>query len=165
MKLAERHRLNPRKKKEKEKESEKGTSPSSVKLRRKGSTENTAVLYLNKSVYADSASSSDESAESFLKRINDEYSLNMENDADLLLAEIFKRGWKVRHIELSIGRMYLIRFFRDVGGDKSRAIHKKDKSIKKLLLRALEHILQEESGRYSLRMRRQQRSRKDLDKE
>ena len=42
-----------------------------------------------------------------------------------MLGEIFKRGWKVRHIELSIGRTYLIKFFRDVGEDKSRIVQRK----------------------------------------
>ena len=156
MKLAERHRLNPRKKKEKPKEER----PSSVRLRRKGGSEEPSVLYISKGVYADSSSPSDESAEDFLKRINDKHSLRIVDDADAFLGEIFKRGWKVRHIELSIGRTYLIRFFRDIGEDKSRAVLKKDKSLKKLLLRALEHILEEERGRYHLRMKKVKRREK-----
>ena len=155
MKLAERHRLNPRKKKEPKKE-----RPSSIKLRRKGATEDPSVLYINKSVYSDSASPADESAEDFLKRINGKHSLKIIDDADAMLGEIFKRGWKVRHIELSIGRTYLIRFFRDIGEDKSRVTIKKDKSLKKLLLRAIEHILDEERGRYELRMKKANRRQK-----
>ncbi len=164
MKLAERHRINPRKKKEeKEPENEEGsTKSSSVRLRRKGCSDEPAVHYISKSVYSDSSSPSNESAEEFLKRINDEFSLKVNNDADDILSEIFKRGWKVPHIELAIGRTYLIRFFRAVGGNRSRTIQKKDKSIKKLLLRALEHVLKEEEGRYNRRMGRASRHKKDI---
>ena len=70
MKLAERHRLNPRKKKEKSKEK----LPSSIRLRRKGGSDEPSVLYISKGVYVDSSSPSDESAEDFLKRINDKNS-------------------------------------------------------------------------------------------
>ena len=162
MKLAERHRLTPRKKKKEEdvtQEEVAETKPKSVKLRRKGSSSDPSVHYISKSVYSDRSTSSDESAEDFLKRINEEFSLKVVDDADEILGEIFKRGWKVPHIELSIGRLYLIRFFRDVGGNKSRPVQKKDKSLKKLLLKALDYILREENDRYKNRMDKARRGR------
>ncbi len=160
LKLADRHRINPKKKKREEEEDTPSPSrPSSVKLRRKGGNCEPPVHYISKSVYADVSTPSDESAEDFLSRINESFSLKVKNDADAILSEIFKRGWKVSHIEPAIGRTFLIRFNRDVGGQKSRTVQKKDSSLKKLLLRALEYILREETDRYSSRMRRAGRDR------
>jgi hypothetical protein len=162
LKLADRHRINPKKKK-KEDTSDGGISsvvpPSSPKLRRKGCPDEPSVHYISKSVYSDDSSPHEESAEDFIGRINEFFSLKIKNDADSILEEIFKRGWKVSHIEPVIGRTFLIRFNRGVGGQKSRTIQKKDRSLKKLLLRALEYILREETGRYSSRMRRAGRGR------
>ena len=147
MRLAERHRINPRKKKE-----IKPKRNPSVKLRRKNEDSEPSVLYMNRSTFQEPSFNKDESYENMLERINSEYSLKVKSDPDSILSEIFKRGWKVPHIELSMGRTYVIRFFREVGGKKSRTIHKKDESLKKLLLKALEYILVQESNRYNKRM-------------
>jgi len=160
LKLADRHRINPKKKKEEKEETPAVPEKlSSVKLRRKGDSCDPPVHYISKSVYSDVSTSSSESAEDFLSRINKSFSLKVKNDADAILSEIFKRGWKVSHIEPAIGRTFLIRFNRDVGGQKSRTVQKKDSSLKKLLLRALEYILREETDRYSSRMQRVGRDR------
>jgi hypothetical protein len=149
LRLAERHRLTPRKKKKR---------PSSVKLRRKSDGGEPTVLYISKSTYSESSIPKNESSEEMLGRINESFSLKIKDDLDQILSEIFKRGWKVPFIELSSGRRHVIRFYREVGGVKSRPMSKKDESLKKVLLKALEHVLYHESNRYNDRMGKNKQS-------
>lgn len=145
MRLAERHRLNPRKEKKQKRDP-------SVKLRRKESGSECDVLYINKGIYDAPSSSKDETSAQSIERLNSSFGLKLEEDADKLLVEIFKRGWKVSGLDLVSGRTYSVRFRRDVGDDKSRTFVKKADSIKKLLLLVLEHVLDHENGRYKKRM-------------
>jgi hypothetical protein len=147
MRLAERHRINPRKKKEVKKERD-----PSVKLRRKGAQKDCDVLYINKGIYDAPSPTKNESSTKLVERLNSSFGLKLEEDADKLLTEIFKRGWKVSGLDLVSDRTYGIRFHRSVGDDKSRTFVKKADSIKKLLLMALEHVLNHEDSRYNKRM-------------
>jgi hypothetical protein len=147
MRLAERHRINPRRKK---KEPAK-PKPSSV-IRRPRKEKEVGVIYMNKGVYDAPSFKEEESFDELLERVNSEFNLKLEDDADKLLLEIFRRGWKVNGLDLGSGRTYGIRFHRNVGGEKSRTYSKKSESIKKLLLISLEHILNQENNRYEHRM-------------
>jgi hypothetical protein len=151
MRLAERHRLNPRKKKEEPKKEEPKKDPS-VKLRRGGRDVGAPVVYINKGVYDAPSHAEEESSEDLLNRLNSSFGLKLEDDADKLLVEIFKRGWKVLGFDLASGRTYGIRFNRSVGEQKSRTFVKKAESLKKLLLLALEQVLNHEESRYKNRM-------------
>ena len=151
MRLAERHRINPKKPKETK-------APSTVRIRKGGKEKALDVLYMNKGVYEGKSSQKD-SVEDLIEKLNSEFNLKLKNDADSILLEIFKRGWKVNSIELGAERTYRVRFHRDVGGEKSRGYVKKAESIKKLLLLTLEHILNHENGRYEQRMNRLRRGR------
>ena len=145
MRLAERHRINPRKKKVLKKDP-------SVKLRRKSEDQNFDVLYINKGVYEAPSFPKKETSTQLLERINSSFGLKLEEDVDKLLTEVFKRGWKVSNLDLVADRTYGIRFHRSVGEDKSRTFVKKADSVKKLILLALEHVLSHEDNRYNKRM-------------
>tara|TARA_Y100001973_G_C5159804_1_gene312887 strand:- start:74 stop:538 length:465 start_codon:yes stop_codon:yes gene_type:complete len=147
MRLAERHRLNPRKKKKEEKKRD-----PSVKLRRRGREIEAPVVYISKGIYDAPSPTKQESASDLLNRLNSVFGLKLEDDADKLLTEVFKRGWKVSGLDLVSDRTYGIRFHRSVGDDKSRTFVKKADSLKKLLLLALEHVLNHEENRYKKRM-------------
>ena len=144
MRIAERHRLNPKKGKS-------SKLPSNVKIRKGGKKKELDVLYLNREVY-EAPLNKAANFEELLEKLNSEFNLNLKNDSDDLLLEIFKRGWKVTALDLNIGRTYVIRFNRNVGGEKSRTYTKKSNSIKHLILLALEHILNHENNRYEQRM-------------
>ena len=148
MRLAARHRINPKK------ETEEPIIPlkSSSVIRRPKQERESSVLYINKGVYEAPSFNKKESFEELLSKLNSNFNLKLEDDADSLLLEIFRRGWKVNGLELGVGRTYGIRFHRDVGGEKSRTHTKKSESIKKLLLLTLEHILDQEDNRYKHRM-------------
>jgi len=146
MRLADRHRINPRKQKPDPKKDP------SVKLRRKSKDKEAPVVYLNKGVYEAPSYEKEESSSNLLSRINSSFGLKLEDDADKLLVEIFKRGWKVAGLDLVSGRTYGIRFNRSVGEKKSRTFVKKAESLKKLLLLTLEHVLNHEENRYKNRM-------------
>ena len=145
MRLAERHRLNPKKKKEAKRDP-------SVKLRRGGRDAEASVLYINKGIYNAPSPTKNESVSDLLNRLNSSFGLKLEDDADKLLVEIFKRGWKVSGLDLVSGRTYGIRFNRSVGEQKSRTFVKKAESLKKLLLLTLEDVLNHEENRYKKRM-------------
>ena len=106
MKIADRHRINPKKVKHPKPD----LGPSTVRLRRKSDSQDPRVLYMNKSAYGSLAT--DEAVDGMLSRINEEFSVSVKDDVDSFLSNIFRRGWKVSHIDLSVGRIYSAKFFR-----------------------------------------------------
>ena len=110
---------------------------------------------MNKSAYGSLAT--DEAVDGMLSRINEEFSVSVKDDVDSFLSNIFRRGWKVSHIDLSVGRIYSAKFFREVGDQKSRMRQKKDKSLKRLLLKILEYVLEQERLRFKTRISKSER--------
>jgi len=126
-------------------------------VRRRPKAERVDVVHLRKSAYEGISSKGKESVGAMILRLNDTFNLKLSDDADSLISEIFKRGWKVSTVELGRGKNHVIRFFRDVGDNRSRTFVEKSDSFKKLMLRALEVILSYEDSRHKNRIGRSRR--------
>jgi hypothetical protein len=135
---------------------EKKKSDPRVKRRRLSSS-GPEVLYLNKGAYEGDKPASSEKNSVSVDQLNEEFGLKLADDVDALVSEVFKRGWKVSAIELNHGKQYIIRFLRDVGGNKSRTFIEKSDSLKKLMLKAMKVILTHEASRHKDRLRKSRR--------
>ena len=151
MRLAPRHRLNPKKEKIKKRDP--------TVRKRKRIKNDTDVVYLRRDTYEPPVNEKSESSSDLLDRLNSQHNMNLENDVDLIHDEILKRGWKISTLDVPVGGAFVIRFSRNVGGVKSRAVVKKSSSVKKLFLLALEHVLDSEGNRYESRMSKMNRKR------
>ena len=126
-------------------------------IRRRTKAEGVDVVHLRKSAYEGTPNKGKESADAMILRLNSAFNLKLSDDVDSLISDIFKRGWKVSTVELGRGKNHVIRFFRDVGDNRSRTFVEKSDSFKKLMLMALEVILSYEDSRHKNRIGRSRR--------